>query len=79
MIAGVDNKWVEMRKKESKNKKQQVSGEDIDEVTKEDVDEKTKEDIDEETNPTKKHKNKKQARGQVVRREGRTHVTIYIM
>ena len=37
MIAGVDNKWVEMPKKQTKNKRQQVSGEDIDEETKDDV------------------------------------------
>ena len=32
MIAGVDNKWVGMPKNQTKNKRQQVSGEDIDEV-----------------------------------------------
>ena len=48
MIAGVDNKWVEMPKQGTKNKRQQVSGEDIDEETKEDV-EVTFEDVDEKT------------------------------
>ena len=55
MIAGVDNKWVEMPKKQTKNKRQQVSGEDIDEETKEDV-EVTFEDVGEKTTEQKPKK-----------------------
>ena len=52
MIAGVDNKWVEMPKQGTKNKRQQVSGEDIDEETKDDV-EVTFEDVGEKTTERK--------------------------
>ena len=49
MIAGVDNKWVEMPNKQTKNKRQQVSGEDIDEETKDDVEVTFENVIEEET------------------------------
>ena len=58
MIAGVDNKWVEMPKQGTKNKRQQVSGEDIDEETKDDV-EVTCEDVGEKTTERKPKKSRK--------------------
>ena len=58
MIARVDNKWVGMQKKPTKNKRQQVSGEDIDEETKEDV-EVTFEDVGEKTTERKPKKSRK--------------------
>ena len=58
MIAGVDNKWVEMPKQGTKNKRQQVSGEDIDEETKDDV-EVTFEDVGENTTERKPKKSRK--------------------
>ena len=58
MIAGVDNKWVGMPKQGTKNKRQQVSGEDIDEETKDDV-EVTFEDVGENTTERKPKKSRK--------------------